>query len=426
VFKTAESWYEATAQRKAYPVLVGHHEADVCVIGGGLAGLTTARECQARGFSVILLEAARLAGAASGRNGGFVSNGFALGVDKIVARVGLDQARALHALSRRGTDYIQAVIAANDPSLLMGQGMRVVLRHRDDGGLKAYGDMLRETFAEEVAYSGVDESRRNLDSARYFESLYFPKAFHIHPLRYGLAVAGLAEQKGARLFENSPALACEGSAGKFVVRTAQGEVQARHVVHCVSSLDARLHRATGRSVLPVATYVAVTEPLDQNVIRTTSAVADTRRAGDYYRLLPDGRLMWGGRITTRVSEPGQLANLMRGDIVSVFPSLGQPKIDYAWSGLMAYARHMMPLIGRDAAGQWYATGFGGHGLNTTTMAGLLVAEGIAGAGDDWRRFSAFPPLYGFGPLGRIGVQGRYWWMQLRDRLDESKGRHRPR
>lgn len=173
-------------------------------------------------------------------------------------------------------------------------------------------------------------------------------------------------------------------------------------------------------MLPVATYVAVTNPLQQDVIRTSAAIADTRRAGDYYRLVKDGRLLWGGRITTRVSEPQRLATLMLGDMLSVYPGLGAPTIDYAWAGLMGYAIHKMPLIGRDAEGQWYATAFGGHGVNTTAMGGVLVARGIAGEDDAWRRFTPFAPRWAFGQLGRLGVQGSYWWMQAQDRWEEAK------
>jgi gamma-glutamylputrescine oxidase len=192
------------------------------------------------------------------------------------------------------------------------------------------------------------------------------------------------------------------------------------VVYCVSSLDRTLHQPTGRAVLPVATYVAVTEPLQQDVIRTRSAISDTRRAGNYYRLVDEGRLLWGGAITTRVSEPAHLAERMKGDMVSVFPELGNPKIDYAWAGLMGYARHFMPLIGSDGQGQWWATAFGGHGMNTTAMGGILMARAIGAKDDEYRRFAPYAPQWAGGPFGRVGVQAGYWYMQLKDVIDERR------
>ena len=107
-------------------------------------------------------------------------------------------------------------------------------------------------------------------------------------------------------------------------------------------------------------------------------------------------------------------------MVSVFPQLGNSAVDYAWAGIMGYALHKMPLIGRAADGQFYASAFGGHGLNTTAMAGILIARAIADGDDEYRRFSVFAPRWAGGPFGRFGVQGSYWWMQLRDLVDEAR------
>jgi gamma-glutamylputrescine oxidase len=132
--------------------------------------------------------------------------------------------------------------------------------------------------------------------------------------------------------------------------------------------------------------------------------------------------LWGGAITTRVGAPRRLAARMKRDMLSVFPQLGDPRIDYAWAGQMGYARHMMPLIGRLEPGLWMASAFGGHGLNTTAMAGCLVARGITGEDDGYRRFAAFGPDWGGGPLGRVAVQLSYWRMQLADRWTEWRSR----
>jgi glycine/D-amino acid oxidase-like deaminating enzyme len=107
-------------------------------------------------------------------------------------------------------------------------------------------------------------------------------------------------------------------------------------------------------------------------------------------------------------------------MASTFPSLVASGIDYAWSGKMSYALHRMPLIGRSPEGIWYGTGFGGHGLNTTAMAGILLARGIAQKDDSYRLFERFAPRWAGGPFGRIGVQATYWWMQAKDKWDERQ------
>jgi gamma-glutamylputrescine oxidase len=418
---TDATWYEATARRGAPSgPLHGVVEADVCVVGAGLAGLTTALELARRGKQVVLLEGRLIGSGASGRNGGFVSNGFAQGIEDVAGLVGQDSARALYDLSRMGTDFVRTEIAGAEPTVKMGDGLLVAVRHDDKGELKSHVELMRRNFGEEVSFLERDETRRKLRTNRYFDSLYLPGAFHIHPLRYCLLLARKASAAGAKIYELSPALSVNQNAGLSVVKTSYGEVRAQHVVHCVSKTGKSVHALSDRAILPVATYVAVTEPLQHSSIATTAAIADTRRAGDYYRLVDQGRILWGGAITTRVSEPRHLAQRMKRGMVSTYPDLGKFGIDYAWSGIMGYALHKMPLIGRDAAGQWFATAFGGHGLNTTAMAGVLVARAIAEGDDAYRRFSPFAPRWAFGQLGRLGVQGSYWLMQIKDKRDESR------
>jgi glycine/D-amino acid oxidase-like deaminating enzyme len=419
--KAHETWYEATASRgPARPPLAGRVAADVCVIGGGLAGLTVARELQRRGKQTVLLEANRIAWGASGRNGGSVSHGFSEAIGAIARRHGTEQARALHALSAEGTAYIARAVAAHDPSLKFGEGAINAWRHPGRDAALRHIEIMHRDFGHALELIGREELRLFLRSERYQLGIRDAAAFHIHPLRYALLVAARAEKDGARIFENSKALEAERAGGAYRIRCAEGEATAEHVVFCVSSLDRRIHPPTGRAQLPIATYMVATERLDQDAIVTRSSVSDTRRAGDYYRLSSDGRILWGGRITTRVSARERLGLMLRGDMLSVYPQLGNPRIDFAWAGLMGYALHKMPLIGRDHDGYWFATAFGGHGLNVTAMAGLLIARAIAGDDDAYRRFAVYTPRWAGGAFGRIGVQGSYWWMQLRDRLDETR------
>ena len=418
--KISQTWYEVTAgEREAMAQLRGVEACDACIIGGGLAGLTAALELQRRGRIVVLLEAKELASGASGRNGGFVSNGFAAGIGEIIEQVGLADAQALYRLSAHGTEYVRREVQRLDASIKMSDGAIVAQRVDDLAAARRYAAMMLRDFNEGLEVLSTEQTRAVLVSERYYQSLKNPRSFLIHPLRYARALADDAVHCGAKIYENSAALNVRREGTAFVVRTAHGEIHARHVVHCVSSLDRKIHPPTGRAILPVATYVTVTAPIEQDVIRTRAGIGDMRRASDYYRLVPDNRIMWGGRITTRVSTPSRLGRMLRRDMLSVYPQLGNVQIEHAWSGLMGYALHKMPLIGRAPDGQWFATAFGGHGLNTTAMAGMLLARAIADRDDEYRRFSAFAPKWAGGPFGRIGVQATYWWMQARDRRDEK-------
>jgi gamma-glutamylputrescine oxidase len=421
----SQTWYEATAPAPAFAAVNpprGVTACDVCVIGGGLAGITTARELQKRGRIVVLLEAQQLAWGASGRNAGFVGNGFAAGIEEIIERVGLKSAQALYRLSAHGTEYVRREVQRLDASIKMGDGIIIAQRVDDPLATRRYAAMMLRDFNEGLDVLSTEQTRQILATQRYYQSIRNPRSLLIHPLRYARALADDAQHCGVKIHENTPALGVRKDGTSFIVRTAHGEIHAQHVVHCVSSLDRRLHPPSGRAVLPVTTFIAVTQPLEQDAIRVRSGIGDMRRAGDYYRLIPDNRILWGGRITTRQGTPSRLAQMLKRDMLSVYPQLGDPKIDYAWSGTMAYALHKMPLIGRAPDGQWFATAFGGHGLNTTAMAGLILARAIADRDDEYRRFAAFAPRWAGGPIGRLGVQANYWLMQARDRRDEKAAR----
>jgi len=182
-------------------------------------------------------------------------------------------------------------------------------------------------------------------------------------------------------------------------------------------------------VQPVSTYVAVTAPIGERLfesVRYTGAISDTRRAGDYYRIVSDDRLMWGGRISMRGSTPWRLKAALRSDILKVYPQLGNVEIEYAWSGVMAYAVHKMPQIGELAQGYWLAGAFGGHGLNTTAMAGEMIARAILEGDDRWRLFSPYELVWAGGRWGRAAAQTLLWSMQMRDSLKEKLARYRDR
>jgi gamma-glutamylputrescine oxidase len=182
-----------------------------------------------------------------------------------------------------------------------------------------------------------------------------------------------------------------------------------------------------RAVLPVATYVAVTAKIGPGLaeaIRWNGAISDTRRAGDYYRIVDGDRLLWGGRITTDTREPPRLREMMRSDILAVYPQLGPPfgdvRIDYAWPGIMGYATHMMPQVGEIETGLWICSAFGGHGLAQTAAGADAVAAGISGEDDRWTLFRPFGMGWAGGPLGRIATQLVYWGLQASDWWDEKR------
>jgi glycine/D-amino acid oxidase-like deaminating enzyme len=419
-----DTWYRRRlGEAPTRPPLTGSLEAEVCVIGGGLAGLHAALELARAGRSVAILEAERIAWGASGRNGGFVGPGYSAGFEAIARQAGEDDAKTLHRLSIEGTEMVEDNIAA---LAITGaapvRGSMSAARFEAGPALRRQRDWLMAEFGYPTEVWEREQVREALASPRYYQAIYRPNAFHFDPLCYSRALSDEIERLGGLVFEGSPATALARHGAAQRVTTARGAVQARDVVVATGGYTGRLVGALFASYLPIATYVMLTEAnaeLVASAIRTSAAIGDHRRAGDYYRVVDGGaRILWGGKITTRTSEPRRLAALLHRTMVSTYPQLRSLRVDVAWTGLMAYARHKMPQIGALAGGLWYCTAFGGHGMNTTAIGGRVIAEAITGVSDRYRLFAPFGLAWNGGPAGRAAVQATYWALQAQDAWNE--------
>lgn len=414
-----DTWYSRSLPEQSVHVMTEACSADVCVVGAGLAGLTTALELARAGRKVVVLEAERIAWGASGRNGGFVSPGYAQGYQAIEQRVGPDEARTLHQMSIEGMRQVASNIQAlNIDSAIPVKGILGACRYPAESSLKARRDWYAEHFDYPVEYLNRDALSEQLMSSRYHDALHDPNAFHFNPLAYSRGLVDAVRQQGSLVYEETVVESIKGARGNWQVVTPRGAVNARDVVVATGGYTGKLLPVLHRSYLPIATYVMVTQAnpeLVASAIRTRSAILDDRRASDYYRVVDEGkRLLWGGRITTRTSEPRALSKLLHQSMVSTYPQLKELQVDMAWTGLMSYARHRMPQIGQLLSGLWYCTAFGGHGMSTTAIGGKVVAEAILQESERYRHFAPFGLEYTGGVVGRAAVQATYWQYQLMD------------
>ena len=414
------SWYHARqAAPTPRPPPQGKRDAAVVVVGGGFAGLNTALGLAARGVrDVVLLEAQTIGFGASGRNGGFVFAGYSLGERALLEKLGEPHARDLYARTVAAVNLIrQRITTLGIDCDMVDAGVVWANWFRDARLLRARQQLLAEHYGSEWQWIPADTMHEFVHSRRYHDGLYERNALHIDPLAYARGLAAAAEAAGITLHEGSPVRMLERRGPRWVLRVGEAEIEAPNVVLACGGYLAGLDRRIDRAVLPIATYVMVTEPLGARLaecVRTRAAIYDTRFAFDYYRPLQDTRLLWGGRISIRDRSPRAVQKLLTRDLERVFPSLKGVKVEHAWSGLMSYARHEMPQVGTHGNGLWYAQAFGGHGVAPTCAAGETLADAIA-SGE-----KSVPAYAGFGldpvhrPFGYLAAQGTYWKYEMAD------------
>ncbi|MEZ5500191.1 MAG: FAD-binding oxidoreductase [Steroidobacteraceae bacterium] len=381
------SWYAATATVPALrPALAGDVDCDVCVIGGGIAGCSTALHLAAKGYKVVLLEAHRIGWGASGRSGAQAIFGVSCGEQKIEQLLGKDDARKVFDLTVEGLQLLRESIERHgmDCDWVAGQ-MHVAVKPRQIDELRQW----RDSLARDYDYPNLEFLDRNavrevIASNRYLAGLLDRNSGHLHPLKYTLGLAGAAERAGATIHEGSRALDWRGGT-TVTVTTAKGSVRCRFLVFCGNAYLGDLAPQLKRKIMNVGTYIVATEPLPQErataLIRNNAAVTDINWVLDYFRRSADHRLLFGGRVSYSGLDPLGTREATRRRMLNVFPQLQDLKIDYAWGGYVDISLNRAPHFGRLAPNVLFMQGFSGHGIVLTGMGGKLVAETIAGTAE---------------------------------------------
>lgn len=417
------TYYHATrAGFSALPRLVGSTEADVCVIGGGLTGVSTALHLAERGYSVVLLEAHHIGHGASGRNGGQLVNGYSCDMHRIRQDVGVEASRIFWDMAVEALGDVDARIARHDIACDRRSGyFFAALNARQMSGLAEMQEEWNALYGyDRTVLVEHDRVAEWVGTTLYQGGLADPGGGQIHPLNYlqGLALASKAA--GARLYEGSAAVRIERGS-RPEIHTAAGRVQARFLVLAgnayLGGLVPEMHRRLAR----VSSFVGTTEPLEAalaaRIMPANVAVADCNAALDYYRLTQDGRLLFGAGAGYAGREPLALRHYLAGRIRRTFPALADTAIDHAWSGHIGITVSRVPDFGRLEPSIYYAQGFSGHGVSLTGLAGKLMAEAIAG---DAERFDMFAAIkhrhFPGGPFRTAALVLAMAYYKLRDRL----------
>jgi gamma-glutamylputrescine oxidase len=420
------SYYAASAHpAPEWPALEGSLECDVCVVGAGIAGCSTALHLAEQGLSVVLLEEHRVSWGASGRSGAQAIQGVACGQGKLERLIGPADARLVWDVSVEGLALMRELIRRFKIDCDWVDGhLQAAIKERHVGELEDELAELRDHYGyDSVRLVPQEEMRTLVASDRYRAGLYDSNSGHLHPLNYTLGLARAAHGLGVRIFEGTRAVSytSEG-AGRVRVQTARGEVRARFLVLCGNVYLGATATQLASKIMAVATYIVATERLGaeraQSLISNNTAVSDLNWVLDYFRRSADHRLLFGGRVNYSGLSTFDAPAATRARMLAVFPQLKDVKIEYAWGGEVDITLNRAPHFGRLAPNVFFLQGFSGHGIALTGIAGKLVAETIGGTAARFDVFARIPhgTFPGGAALRRPALVLAMLWYRIRDLL----------
>lgn len=418
------SWYAATANfRGDFPALVGGKRCDVCIVGGGYTGLSTAIHLRKRGYTVTLLEANHLGWGASGRNGGHVGTGQRADQDSLEKLVGKVQARALWDMGLAAVTTVCELIAEFDIQCELKRGnLHTAASKHAAEELRQEVDHLQAAYDfSDIRYLETDELSE-MTSARGFHGAMLDSASrHLHPLNYCLGLARAAQGLGVSIHEKSRVMHYDENT-RIEVHTDKGSVDCEHLVLACNGYLGKLEPRVAGQIMPINNYVIATEPLSDEVarrlIRDDTSMSDTRFVINYWKLSADKRLLFGGGESYTSSFPKDIPAFVRPYMLKIYPELADTNIEYGWGGTLAITMNRMPSLGHVSPRILYAHGYSGHGVPIATLAGKLLAECIAGTAERFDVMASVPtPKFPGGTLLRWpGLVAGMLYYALRDRL----------
>lgn len=417
-----ESYYAATVNDFTdFAPLQGARSADVCVIGAGFTGISTALHLAERGYNVHVVEANKVGWGASGRNGGQLIGGIS-GERKIARHHNRDIEELFSELRWAGHTIVRERIQTYGIQCDLKFGyLDVAIRQRhlrdfqDD-----YERLQKSGFPHELRLLSKDETRETIGTDAYIGALLNMGNGHLHPLNLCIGEARAAQSHGATIYEQSPVLdIAKGSKPKVI--TERGSVTADYVVIAGNAYHA-LERQLRGIMFPVKSFIIATEPLSKDLVAEINpqdlAVCDPNFVLEYFRLSADRRLLFGARLNYSGDDPAVIRQKHRKKMTRIYPQLADARIDYAWGGTIGVPVNRVPQLGRISPNIYYCQGYSGHGVNVTHLAGQIMADAVAGTAERFDLFADIKPFVVPGahlltkPMVALGML----YYQIKDRL----------
>ena len=404
---------------------------DVVIVGGGLAGLTLLHFLAEAGIESLLIDSDEIGMGASGRNGGFCSPGWSQGYEELLKSYNLKVVRELDHISSQGLAWMkEKCTEGNFNSVEYKEGIVSCFLTGNAASAEKVINKNNKIFETDHKFLPKDELEKIIVCNRYLFGVKLDEGFHFHPLNFMKSLAKECVKKGGKVSEKCTLVNYRKHQAKYNLKIdLGGEIQNISCEKIVFATGGYAGREIGnlrRYWLPILTFMGVTEPLEKklfDIFIQNYGISDNRRAGNYYRIVDRNRISWGRGISALGDiSVSTIKQQVAKDINFFFPELGLLNIDYAWSGKMAYARHLMPYVGLVNTGKkngiYALTGFGGHGMNTAPGCAMVLAEHLISGSKSYTAFDVFERSWNGGLFGPYAAEAKYIYLKMWDYLEQ--------
>ncbi len=369
---------------------------DVAVVGGGYTGLSAARTLAKQGIRVAVLEANSIGWGASSRNGGMVLTGLKLGMQTVMKQYGRETTKRFFQCSLDAIDGVERIVREEsiDCGFARYGHLLTANKPKHYDAMKEEADFMEREFSHRLHLIPRAEQHSEIGSKIYHGALLDECSGGLNPAQYVTGLARAAERAGATLHARARVLRLERKGGRFLVETERGSLRAESVLVGTSGYTGKVTKKLQRKIIPIGSFIIATEKLPEHLVKeiipNSRMIFDSRHYLNYFRLW-DRRLIFGGRAaffpeTSRTIQ--RSADILRREMVQVYPQLRDVKVEYVWGGTLDFAFDMMPHVG-ETDGMYYSLGYAGHGVAMATYLGKTVAEAMIKGNISEHPFASF-------------------------------------